>query len=368
MPKTNRQNIYSYLYRRRGATQQEIIRDLGLSRPTVLNNLSELETEGCIQKAGTVETEGAGRPAMTYSVVADDRFAIGAELMADRVKLIAIDLYGEPIGLSTKELLYRNDEEYYRAVCDYVERFLTELSVPTERLLGVGIAIQGLVSPDGTTVVYGEILGCTGLSIDVFTRHLPYPCRFVHDPDGAAASELWHSPDLKDAVYLSLSGHLGGAMITDRQIRRGRHGHMATFEHMCVRPGGKLCYCGKRGCAETICSSMALLGNEDPEDFFGAVRVGAENETARWETYLEDLGSLIAELHLMQDVPFVLGGHLAPYFTGDDVAFLYEKVRESCPFEEEEDYLLISKNPSHNITIGAALPFVRSYLEEKAGE
>lgn len=367
MPQTNRQKIYSYLYHRRGATQQEIIQDLGLSRPTVLNNLSELETEGCIQKAGTVETEGAGRPAMTYSVVTDDRFAVGVELMADRVKLIAIDLYGASIGLSIKELLYQNDVEYYREVCDLVQRFLAELSVPTERLLGVGIAIQGLVSPDGTAVVYGEILGCTGLSIDVFTRHLPYPCRFVHDPDGAAASELWHSPERKDAVYLSLSVHLGGAMISDGRILRGRHGHMATFEHICVRPGGKTCYCGKRGCAETVCSSTALLGDEDPEDFFAAVRFGSETETGRWTTYLENLASLIAMLHLVQDSDYILGGHLAPYFTENDVSFLYGKIREICPFEEAEDFLLISKNPSHNITTGAALPFVQSYLDDMMG-
>lgn len=362
MPGTNSQKIYSYLYRKRGATQQELIQDLSLSRPTVLSCLSELEADSLVKKSYPIESAGVGRPAMTYTPISDAHFAVGAELMADRVKLIAIDLYGEPFALSSKELVYRNNEAYYKSVCTYIQQFLSELDVPEQRLLGVGIAIQGLVSPDGSTVVYGEILGCTGLTIDVFTSHLPYPCRFVHDPDGAASSELWHSPERKNAVYLSLSVHLGGAMIVDGQVLRGRHGHMATFEHICLHPGGERCYCGKQGCAETVCSSTALLGEDDPEEFFRAVRSGSKAEVKRWETYLVNLASLIATIHLVQDADFILGGHLAPFFTQGDVSFLYEKIQENCPFKEEADYLLISKSPSHNITTGAALPFIRSFL------
>ena len=35
-----------------------------------------------------------------------------------------------------------------------------------------------------------------------------------------------------------------------------------------------------------------------------------------------------------------------------------------CPFEDSEDYIHISKMPSHNITIGVCLPYIRAFLEE----
>ena len=128
-----------------------------------------------------------------------------------------------------------------------------------EQILGVGFAVQGLVSPDHQSIVYGKILADTGLSITAFTRYLPYPCSFFHDADSSAISELWISPELKDAFYLSLSKHLGASIIINRKLLDGKHGHSSIIEHIQIEPDGELCYCGNRGCLETFCSINALL-------------------------------------------------------------------------------------------------------------
>ena len=60
----------------------------------------------------------------------------------------------------------------------------------------------------------------------------------------------------------------------------------------------------------------------------------------------------------------ILGGHLAPYFTEPDIRFMYDEIRRLCPFEESDDFIHISKMPSHNITIGIALPYIRSFLDD----
>lgn len=243
-------------------------------------------------------------------------------------------------------------------------KFIAPHEISEDRILGVGFAMQGLVSADGATVVYGAIMGSSGLTTQAFSRYLPYPCSFVHDPDTAAPSELWSSPDLTDAIYLSLSRHLGGSMIVKRNIVTGKHGHTAAFEHIQARPRGELCYCGKRGCMETICSMKALLGDDDPKIFFQQLRSGAPEQARRWQAYLKNLAVLIGMLHLMHDVDFILGGHLAPYFTQPDIRFLCDEIRRSCPFSDDDDYLLISKMPSHNINIGVALPYIQAFLED----
>ena len=217
----------------------------------------------------------------------------------------------------------------------------------------------------GTTVIYGEILKCTGLKIDEFKKWLDYPCRFIHEPDGAALSELWVSPELEKAFYLSLSVHLGGAFIAKRRIMSGQHRHTATFEHITANPDGDLCYCGKRGCYETICSMEALVGvDNSPDEFFKRVRAGEPEALKRWEGFLKYLAKLICHLHLVIDTKYILGGHLAPYFNEDDIKILYDEIRECTPFVEDDDFILISKMPSHNITIGAALPYILKFLED----
>lgn len=41
-----------------------------------------------------------------------------------------------------------------------------------------------------------------------------------------------------------------------------------------------------------------------------------------------------------------------------------DEIRRSCPFEDGDDFIRISKMPSHNITIGAALPYIQGFLDD----
>ena len=361
---TNRHLIYSCIYEHEDGqvSQQEISRELRMSRPTVASNLSSLEQEGLIFRSGLLDGDMPGRKPVTWSISAEYKIAVGVEIFKHAVKIIAIDLYGRPLKLQKLRIEYENCEAYYERVSSVIKEFINGLGLKDE-ILGIGFALQGLVSEDGESVIYGEILKCTGLKIDVFMRWLDYPCRFVHEPDGAAISELWVSPELQDAVYLSMSEHLGGAVISRRKVINGMHRHAATFEHITACPDGELCYCGKYGCFETVCSKVALLRGEYPDEFFAKVRNGEHEACERWGIFLRYLGRLIAHLHLLVDTKYILGGHLAPYFRQEDIDVLYKYVRERTPFIEEDDYIMISKMPSHNITIGAALPYIINFLE-----
>ena len=145
----NRQQIYSYIYHRRKASQQDMLYALRLSRPTVASNLAALEEDGLICKSGQIETDQIGRKAVAYAIVTDYRVAVGVEILRARVKMIAVDLYGEKLSREVVELHFANETDYYRRVCGEINRFVDALPVPRERILGVGISAQALASRDG---------------------------------------------------------------------------------------------------------------------------------------------------------------------------------------------------------------------------
>lgn len=360
----NRSLIYHYIYKNKKVAQQDIAYDLRLSRPTVTTNLSVLENNGLIQKNGQIDTEFVGRKAVAYSIVADFRVGIGVEILKKEVKMIAVNLYGEKISRLVFEINYENKDSYFKKVCDKILEFIKSISISDEHILGIGFAMQGLISPDKQTVVYGKILSCTGLSITEFTKYLHYPCSFVHDADSAAVSELWASPGLQDAFYLSISKHLGAAIISRGGILTGKHGHNSTIEHIEMQPGGSLCYCGKTGCMETLCSLTALLDEKESlDDFFQNLRSKSPSHATRWNLFLTNLAKAINMLHLIYDTDFILGGYLAPYLREEDLEFIHEQIRKMTPFHESADFLLISKMPKHNISIGAALPYIQTFLD-----
>ncbi len=290
----NRSLIYHCIYKKRKISQQEISYELHLSRPTVTANLAGMENDGLVMKNGLIDTEFVGRKATAYSIVSDYRISIGVEILKKEIKMIAVSLYGEKIDRATFDITFEHKESYFETVCKKILEFKNMLGIRDERVLGIGFAIQGLTTPDGQTILYGKILSCTGLSISEFSRHLPYPCTFIHDADSAALSELWVSPELSDGFYLSLSRHLGAAIISRRIILSGKHGHNSTIEHIQMRTDGTKCYCGRHGCMETLLSLESLLQeNETLDDFFQNVRSGDSSASGRWNRFLTDLADAV---------------------------------------------------------------------------
>lgn len=359
---SNRNLIYQYIYKNPGVSQLDITYHLHLSRPTVTTNLSSLEEDGLIEKSGQIDTEYVGRKATAYSIVSDYRVGIGIEILRNEVKINAVNLYGQKIERLAFSISYENTDAYYHEVSNRILEFKDSLHFKEEQLLGIGFAMQALVSPDHRTIIYGKILSCTGLTIDAFTKYLPYPCSFIHDADSAAISELWVSPELSDAFYLSLSKHLGASIISKGKLLEGKHGHSSTIEHIQMEKDGKLCYCGKHGCMETLCSLSALLGEESLDEFFKKKKNGDKEAEKRWNSYLAELARAINMLHLIYDTDFILGGYITPYLTKQDIQILHELINEMTPFEEESDFIQISKMPKHNISIGAALPYIQEFL------
>lgn len=364
----NKENVLRYIYRKRSTTQQAIGDALNLSRPTVIQIIKELEEKRVIEKNGYCESTG-GRKANAIRFISNARIAVGVELLIDRYELVAVNLYGETLKHQPFSVPFQNDSSYYRQVCDSVSTFIDELGIDPKRILGIGIVLQGLISAEGDRVTYGKILNCTGLTIDAFTQHLPYPCMFYHDAEAAAQDELWQSPWLLNAIYINIRSDISGAVIVDREFLKGAELKSGVFEHMTIVPNGKPCYCGNKGCLNTYCSTTALLKEPETLDiFFWELRNGSEDARKRWLDYLHYLAVAINNLHMFIDCDVILGGTIAKYLQGSDLSLLHQLVQDRTAFPTEREFIKISCCRSSSINRGAALPYVKKYLDSIIGK
>ncbi|MDO5346065.1 MAG: ROK family transcriptional regulator [Lachnospiraceae bacterium] len=359
----NRSDVFHYIYGTPGCSKQNIATALNMSLPTVTQHLTDLLNQQLIEKCGQLSSS-IGRKAIAYSVIRDARVSIGIEILENKIYIVGINLYGEKIAKERINVRFRTDPSYFEELKDLVFSFLEKYELKKQQLLGIGLGIQGLASQDGRAITYGEILKSTGLSIDMFQKYFSFPCRFIHDSECAANSELWENPSIKDCVYLSLGDHLGGAVLLDGRLQRGITGKSGTFEHMTLIQNGRTCYCGRRGCAECYCSASALLdGQMELEDFFERKNQGNAACAAKWTEYLNYLSLLINNLHMVMENTIILGGHITPYFTDEDILFLRQKVYELSTFRDPTDYILLGKCRIDAVSIGAALPFITEFLQ-----
>ena len=365
LKKINRSKIYQYIYRSKLTSKLQIVQDLQMGLSTVSQNLNLLENEGLIEKNGYFDSTG-GRKANAIQIVSDFRISIGVGILKNMFHITAIDLYGNTVYTDTIPLTYSNTAAFYQQITDKVKDFIDKNQYPENKILGVSIATQGITSPDNTTVIYGNIMNNTGMRLKDFSRHLPYPCHLEHDSKSAAFLELWNHPELDSAVVLLLNRNLGGAIITNHQIHQGCSMHSGTIEHICVNPDGPLCYCGNRGCLETYCSANSLeqASGMTIKEFFPLLREKKSPQLIQiWEDYLKHLAFAMKNLNLVIDAPIIISGYLAPYFTEDDTDYLLRQINSMTPFELKEEQILVGTHGQYTPAIGAALFYVKEFIQ-----
>lgn len=359
-----RKRVYDLIYQKQKIAKQDIAYELKLSLPTVTQNLQSLETACLIEKNGSFASTG-GRKAQVISCIYDARIAIGLEVRRHTLSIAAINLKGTPIHTVQYAIPFSNEDFYFAVVSEKLNAFLKKIAYPDSSILGIGIVLQGLISSDGKTVTYGKILDCTGLTIESFTKYISYPCTMIHDAEAAASLELWLHPEKKNAIFFHIRDNLSGALIVDGKFLKGCELKSGVFEHMTIIPNGKPCYCGKRGCMETCCSTTALLSDEETlENFFHRLRNGDADCEERWAQYLSVLTVAIDNLHMMIDYDVILGGTIAPYMNESDISLLLSKIKNSSAFPTERRFISTASSADIPIACGAALPYIRKFLDQ----
>ena len=364
LKKMNKSKVYQYIYKSKVTSKLQIVSGLQMGLSTVSQNLNLLEQEGLIERNGYFDSTG-GRKAQAIQIVPDFKISIGIGILKNMFHLTAVDLYGNAIFTDTFSVPYSNTPAYYEQIAETVREFISSNHYEDEKILGISVATQGVTSPDHTAVTYGTIMNNTGMKLEEFTSHLPYPCYLEHDSKSAAFLELWNHPELDSAVVFLLNRNLGGAIITNHQIHQGNSMHSGTLEHMCINPDGPLCYCGNRGCLETYCSvdSLEQAAGMTIKEFFPLLREKKSSQLIQvWEDYLNHLAFAMKNLNLIVDAPIIISGYLAPYFTDEDLSYLTYHINLTAPFKLDEDQILVGTNGQYTPAIGAALHFVDQFI------
>lgn len=358
----NYSQVYHAIYQENQISKQALASKLHLSLPTVSQNLLELEQAGLIEKSGHYSSTGGRKPSIIQAV-RTARVAAGLEIIRDMAHLVVIDLYGSLLLEDRLDLTFSKSEEYFAALCQWVNQLLHSLPVDQSLLLGIGIAFQGLVAPDGSSIVFGPLQD--GVSITDFSLRLEWPCVLFHDVEAAAAAEIWYQSELANAVYISLNRNLGGALIINGAVHTGAQYSSGIIEHMCLHPGGKPCYCGKHGCLEAYCSALALQeeSGENPEQFFFNLRMGRRKEVIIWERFLQNLALAIDNVRMVVRSNILIGGYLQSYMTPEDHDLLKQYVYELTFFKVDDLQVKSSRCGEKATAIGSALYFIKRFLQ-----
>ena len=360
----NRMLIYQLIYQEKSLSQLDISYLLHLSRPTVAGKLNELIADGLIVKSGQITSDQLGRKACAYSIASEYRIAVGVQITALSVYMMAVNLYGEEIAYSVYSAEYADTDAYYEKICRFMEEFILSVTPDRSSVLGIGIGMDAVPSPDGLQIAAGGPMDNVGLSASVFYDRLHIPCRFIKEADCAAVTDIWTYPEPDTRYYLYLSYHLSSAVVCGGSLIAGKHARCGEIAHVPFRASDRLCYCGKKGCLETVLSATALLGSEGMTHFFTELQKKDPDHVERWQRFLEGIAYIAGPVASFFDSDIILGGEIAAFMTDQDLEELHRLIRKEDRGFVPLDYLQIHPLPPRGVPLGAALPYIWTFLEE----
>lgn len=363
-PLSTRSRIYRTLYESSGfCSRQTLAQACAVSMPTMYQSLNELMDEGLVRYSGEGRSTG-GRRAQGLDIVPDARIALGMAVTEDQLRLVAVDL-------RLQELAYRKLPfdltgslgRRENALPGIVEAFLSDAGLDPQRVLGVGITIPGILTPDHAGIFFAPTLGLRDVPLQELTQELPYPVHVDNDGSASGHAECFVRGGRQNLAYLSLEDGVGGAVLMAGQPYEGDHARSGEFGHICVEPGGRLCSCGRHGCLEAYCSARRVEESfgVDVESFFR----GVEAHDPAYENLLYDmlrhLATAINTIRMTLDCDVVLGGFFSEYLQ-PWLPVLRQYVLAGNPFAENADFVQLSVLRRHITPLGAALHFVREFV------
>jgi len=241
-----------------------IAKRTSLSIPSVMTITDDLISRGLVQAVGKGESRGGKRPEL-LSVVPESEYYIGVDIGRGSVRLVILNL-SRNVVYGTKEDTgeVHPEEAFADRLCALILRSIEESGVDTAKLVGIGIAMPGLIEQETGHVLFSPDFDWNDIPLQSWLqRKLPYPV-LVENANRALA--LAESDDTQStgkqagnsALCVNIGHGIGAALVQDGRLYYGSSGTSGEIGHITVSKDGPLCACGNSGCLEAMASGDAI--------------------------------------------------------------------------------------------------------------
>lgn len=256
MQKMNRLKVLEFVRRSGEVSRPLIAEKTGLSLASITNITSYLLERGLLCESGMEKVGRVGRKSTLLRFCAD-RYDLVCVYINDKFIHVAYtDLEGnclEKVRIETNSL---DASQLVKTLLESVVAMVSKHD--KERILGVGIAISGLVLEDSHLVVSASL---KWRSVDIrrlIEEAVKLPV-FVDNVSILKATYYFSKnmpKDFENMMFVDMENGIGAVQYVNGAVSRSTLGEIG---HTTVEREGEECFCGNRGCLEAMCSPARLV-------------------------------------------------------------------------------------------------------------
>ena len=287
MRKFNTSTVLKIIHDAGPISRADIADTMNLSRPSVSEIVAQLVQDGSIRET-TGAPSGRGRPSIPLEIHPNLRYAVGVAIEAHQVIVILTNLKAEIVAQESFKIDRTiPPENVLEQACVVTEQLVSELNLSRNQLIGIGVAMHGIVDYKEGLSIFAPNLGWRDVPIrSYFEKRTGLSTIVESDCDSSALAELWFGKAKGESHFITVLDDygIGAGVVIDGRIYRGSTYIEGQIGHTMVDETGPQCACGNYGCLEVMSSESALV-----RQAVKRLRLGEQSILRRWVSDTDEL-------------------------------------------------------------------------------
>jgi len=250
-------------------------------------------------------------------------YRIGIDLGGTKIEVLLLDPDGRPVLRERVPTPRGQSSTYTDILAETVRQIKHALAHIPDGESTIGIGIPGIIDTRSGRIINANATRLIDQAFQAdIARQIGRPVAMENDADCFTLAETREGAGKGHAMVFGiiLGTGVGGGLCFHNKIFRGRHGIAGEWGHIAVVPDGRPCFCGNRGCVETLISGTGMaaayresFGHElSAKAIVERARQGDANCLTIFHNFLDDFGRCVGGIiSLLDPEAIVLGGGLS---------------------------------------------------------
>ena len=209
---------------------------------------------------------------------------VGVDIGATHTKVALLDLEGHIFAKDNFSTRLYKKNALIEAIADCLNSLLAGQKIKKKSLLGIGVGVPGLLDFEkGLVFYFVNIPGWKNIPFKkLLEKKTGLPAFVDNDVKVMALGEITYGvgKGYSNIIYLTLGTGVGGAVIIDGLMRRGKDLVAGEIGHIPINESGPLCNCGGIGCLEAYVGRDYFLNGVTRD-----IRNGAKSSVMKMANY-----------------------------------------------------------------------------------
>ncbi len=175
-------------------SSSDLVRITGMQPSTIFNILRDLTKNSLVLNLGKGDsTEKGGKKPYLWGLNKDAAYAIGIDLEIGQVTAVVLDFTSEPVRKKVYKIAnFKTVDELVKEIVRVVNDIIRESNIDPDNIIGIGVAVAGIVNSDSGLLVMTDILTEVNVPLlDALGKALPYTVMVENNANASVVGDKW---------------------------------------------------------------------------------------------------------------------------------------------------------------------------------